>query len=46
MSKPDTKRQLTVTVRILPGNASEHQKRCWSAFWRRLIAEAKTEAAK
>jgi hypothetical protein len=26
------------------GKATEHQKRCWAAFWQRLAAQARQQA--
>jgi len=41
MSKPDTKRQVTVTLRLERGLGSPAQNRAWQRFWQRLVTEAK-----
>jgi hypothetical protein len=36
-----TMKQPTVFVHIAPGKTTEHQKKLWRAFWRRLFTEVK-----
>jgi hypothetical protein len=44
--KSDTKAQPKAIVKIQPGVTSPAQKQAWTRFWKRLVAEAKSEAAK
>lgn len=37
---------IKVTMNILPGPVSPAQKQAFKRFWQKLIAEAKSEAAK
>ncbi len=40
--KPATKAEVKLTVNIVAGLGTEYQRRCWSAFWRKLIGESKS----
>jgi len=44
--KVETTASTRVVVHIKPGQASPAQKAAWKRFWQKLIAEAKSEAAK
>lgn len=44
--KPDLADEVVVKVNIRPGPVSPAQKQASKRFWGRLIAEAKSEAAK
>ena len=41
--KSDTKTEIRVTVNVVPGKASEYQKKLFRAFFTRLIAECQRE---
>jgi hypothetical protein len=37
---------ITISVKIQPGPATPAQREQWRHFWQKMIAEAKSEAAK
>jgi hypothetical protein len=44
VSKSDTKQQSAVTLSLLPGKASEYQKKLWSSFWLKIGAQSREQA--